>query len=308
MSAYTNTRASFALAITTLACFLCSVLLLRRINEEQGTKLVRESLYISSPAALKRMSLGYTGLMADIYWTRAVQYFGSHHRRSAEEYNLLAPLLDITTTLDPKLIIAYRFGATFLAEPPPQGAGQPEKAVELVQRGIANHPDDWHLYYDLGFLQAWELHDYVGAAKTFAQGAQLKNSNPLLKVLAAAYASRGGDLETSRLLWESTYQTAGNEQIRNNALQHLQSMDSDRTVTELERRVAMYRERFGQSPSSFAQLISAGLLPGIPLDPTGQPYKMTPDGEIQVQDAKALPFITKGTPPGWKPKVTIPSP
>jgi hypothetical protein len=306
MTSFSDKKATIALTTTIVFCFACSVLLLRKIDVARGPGLIRESLYISSPSALKRMSLGYTGLLADIYWTRAVQYFGSHHRRSAEEYNLLYPLLDITTTLDPKLTVAYRFGATFLTEPPPQGAGQPEKAVELVKRGIERNPNDWHLYYDLGFLQAWDLHDYLAASRTFEKGSQLPNSNPALKVLAAAYASRGGDIETSRLLWRSTYETAANETIRHNALQHLQSMKADDDVSALEKAVEQYRMKTGSLPASFSDLISAGLLRGIPIDPTGRPYKLMPDGKIQVQDPDALPFITKGAPPNWKPKITIP--
>jgi len=306
MKSFSDAKATLALTVAIIICFGCSLLFLRKIDDVRGPSLIRDTLYISSPSALKRMSLGYTGLLADIYWTRAVQYFGSHHARSAEEYNLLYPLLDITTKLDPKLTVAYRFGATFLTEPPPQGAGQPEKAVELVKRGIERNPNDWHLYYDLGFLQAWDLHDYLAASKTFEQGSQLQNSNPALKVLAAAYASRGGDLETSRLLWRSTYETAANGTIRRNALQHLQSMKADDDVTALERVVEQYRMKSGALPSSFSDLISAGLLRGTPTDPIGRPYKLMPDGKIQVQDPDALPFITKGAPPNWKPKITIP--
>ena len=123
MKSFSETKVTVALAIAIIVCFGCSLLFLRKIDDVRGPSLIRDTLYISSPSALKRMSLGYTGLLADIYWTRAVQYFGSHHARSAEEYNLLYPLLDITTTLDPKLIIAYRFGAIFLEEPPPAGSG-----------------------------------------------------------------------------------------------------------------------------------------------------------------------------------------
>ena len=43
--------------------------------------------------------------------------------RGSDEYQLLYPLLDITTTLDPHFNIAYRFGAIFLSEPYPGGAG-----------------------------------------------------------------------------------------------------------------------------------------------------------------------------------------
>ena len=306
MKSFSDTKATIALTLAIVLCFGCSLFFLRKIDVVRGPGLIRDTLYISSPSALRRMSLGYTGLLADIYWTRAVQYFGSHHARSAEEYDLLYPLLDITTTLDPKLIIAYRFGSIFLEEPPPQGAGQPEKAIELVKSGIQHNPNDWRLYYDLGFLQAWKLHDYLAASKTFEEGSRLPNSNVALKVLAAAYASRGGDLETSRLLWQSAYETAANEDIRRNAFQHLQSMKADDDVTALENLAEQYRLRTGTYPTSFSDLITAGVLRGVPLDPTGQPYKLLPDGKIQVQDPKALPFISKGAPPGWKYKSGLP--
>ena len=75
----------------------------------------------------------YNALAADLYWIRAIQYYGGTKRRLAEqhvgpapppllaavattEYRLLYPLLDLTTTLDPLFNIAYRFGAIFLAE------------------------------------------------------------------------------------------------------------------------------------------------------------------------------------------------
>ncbi len=88
------------------------------------------------------MSLGYDSLLADLYWTRAVQYYGSRAGFADAKFGLLWPLLDIATTLDPKLIVAYRFGAIFLSEPPPAGAGRTDLAIELVKRGIAENPDE----------------------------------------------------------------------------------------------------------------------------------------------------------------------
>src|ERR1700733_11277951 len=77
--------------------------------------VAEDDLYISSPKVLRRLSLGYTGLLADIYWTRSVQYFGDQHHKNSTDFMLLAPLLQITTELDPKLLPAYEFGANFLA-------------------------------------------------------------------------------------------------------------------------------------------------------------------------------------------------
>ena len=62
--------------------------------------VTQEALYINSPKVLRRLSLGYTGLLADIYWTRAVQYFGTQHHKGSSDFRLLAPLLEVTTELE----------------------------------------------------------------------------------------------------------------------------------------------------------------------------------------------------------------
>ena len=85
--------------------------------------VAQEALYLRSSNVLRRLSLGYTGLLADIYWTRAVQYFGEQHHSGTGDFRLLAPLLEVTTELDPRLLPAYQFGANFLAPQPPNGAG-----------------------------------------------------------------------------------------------------------------------------------------------------------------------------------------
>ena len=261
-------------------------------------------LYIPSAKALRRMSLGYNGLMADIYWTRAVQYFGWKHKHRERDYSLLYPMLDITTQLDPQLIVAYRFGATFLAQNPPDGAGQPDKAIELVERGIQNNYDDWRLYYDLGFLQAMELHDYAAAAKAFDRGSKVPGAHPFLRVIAAAMAQHGGDLETARMMWQTTLETTDDPMIRQNAQRHLRALDVDETIPKLEETVQAYEQKTGQTPHSFLELVKAGYLKGIPTDPLGHPYKLRGDGQIEVQDPAALPFIRQGLPPGYEPLVT----
>ena len=50
-------------------------------------------------------------------------------------------------------------------------------------------------------------------------------------------------------------------------------------------------------PASFSQLVAEHWMPGLPRDPLGYPYKLMPDGRIEVFDYNKLPFITKGLPP-----------
>src|SRR5271155_3903644 len=128
------------------ACLLLSLaassLVLHHIDRLRPQATLDEVMFLSSPKVIERASLGYDGLMACIYWTRAVQYFGYRHHYFASSYNLLAPLLEITTHLDPHLVVAYEFGSSFLAPQPPFGAGQPKSAIDLLNYSIENNPDN----------------------------------------------------------------------------------------------------------------------------------------------------------------------
>src|SRR5438477_9457937 len=238
--------------ILLVICLAGSAAVLSRIDHLRTAATLEEVLLVSSPKAVKRMSLGYDGLLADIYWTRAVQYFGGRHVERASHYRLLAPLLAITTTLDPHLVVAYQFGANFLSPAPPNGAGMPDKAIELVEYGIRNNPDDWKLYYELGFIYYIDTKNYGRAADAFARGSKVPNAHPFLKVMAAQMAQHAGELETARMLWVATYQTTEDRQIRANALSHLRALRVDEEVAMLEKAVAQYGQKTGHLPPSMS--------------------------------------------------------
>jgi tetratricopeptide (TPR) repeat protein len=282
-------------------CLTASVLLLRQIDRERTGTTLEEVLYISSPTLLKRMSLGYDGLLADIYWTRAVQYFGDKLTRGSEHFDLLAPLLEITTTLDPHLLVAYEYGANFLAPKIPAGAGQPLRAIKLAEFGIRNNPNQWHLYYDLGFIYYFDLEDYASAEKAFADGAKLPRTHQIMPIMAAKMAEHAGNIQTARLMWVTTLQTTLDPNVKANAVAHLNALQVDEDVATLERLVSHYREKTGHLPQSFADLEAANLLRGIPTDPLGHTYKLMPDGRVEVRVPDDLPFIEKGTPIGYVP-------
>ena len=60
--------------------------------------------------------------------------------RGTSASSCCARSIDITTTLDPRLEIAYRYGAIFLSEPPPLGAGRPREGIEVLETGRAEPP------------------------------------------------------------------------------------------------------------------------------------------------------------------------
>src|SRR5688572_22397892 len=81
-----------------------------RIDERFGKhRAQQEVLYLWSGEQIKRMVPGFENLLADIYWLRTVQYFGGQRVYATDKrFDLLLPLVNITTTLDPRMEIAYR--------------------------------------------------------------------------------------------------------------------------------------------------------------------------------------------------------
>jgi hypothetical protein len=247
-----------------------------------------DALYWASGESLRHLSLGYEGLLADVYWTRVVQYYGRQRLAQSGRFDLLAPLLQITTTLDPQLIIAYRFGAVFLAEKPPAGAGQPLEALRLLRRGIVANPGYWRLWQDLGFIYYWDLQDYAGAARAFQTGSQRPGAQVWLKTLAAAVAAKGGELQTARLLWSEIYRNADNEQIRRSAQDHLMALAAREDLGRLNSLLVRYREHSGHPARTFRELVVAGLLPRVPVDPSGASYAINSDGQADLSPASGV--------------------
>jgi tetratricopeptide (TPR) repeat protein len=275
---------------------LVSISSLLRVIQLREHSTLAEVLFIPSAKAVKRMSLGYSGLLADLYWLRAVQYFGNHHLARAKEYDLLDPLLDITVTLDPKLEPAYRFGSIFLAQKPPQGAGRPDLAVRLVERGINEFPDDWRQYFNLGFIHYMDRHDYIAAAEAFERGSRLPNAHPFLRLMAARMRAQGGDRETARLLWQNIYDTYPDETMRSNAVEHLNALRYDEMIEQIQKRVELAAGELGRQPRAWQEVVQTGFLRGIPLDPKGRPFILMPDGRVQYSRPDDFPFVQLGLP------------
>src|SRR5262249_29820623 len=155
----------------------------------------------------KALSLEYAPLMAAFYWTGAVQYYGNRSLEHGTNFQSLWPLLNVATTLDPSLMPAYRFGSTFLAEPAPRGAGEPWRAIELLERGIEANPDAWRLYQDMGYVYYFQLKDYKKASDAFLKGSEIPGAMIWMKIMAARIAERGENNDTSAFLWKQIYDT-----------------------------------------------------------------------------------------------------
>ena len=264
-----------------------------------------DAMYLRSATAVRRLSGAYTPLAADGYWIRALQYYGGTKQRLQEQawipepppmlaaptpddYSLLYPMLDLATSLDPRFTVAYRFGAVFLAEPRPRGAGRPDLAVALLEKGIRAQPDKWEYMEDAGFVHYWYQHNYRAAADWFQKASDVPGAPWWLRSLAATTIAQGGDRRSSRVMWEAIRQSAEIDWLRQDAERRLLQLQALDDIDNLQRAVDAFVRSSGQPPADWLTLVRARVIRGVPLDPTRTPYELTGQGRVHLAASSPL--------------------
>lgn len=270
---------------------LGAVALLQSARDRVGALAApdRRAIGYPSAAVLDRLVLGFDALAADLYWVRAVQHYGSTRLSTApdKQYDQLYPSLDLATSLDPRFIGAYLFGAVFLAEPPPGGPGRPDLAVALLQKGLRAAPERWELAQALGFVHYWWLQDYEEAAAWFARAAAVPDAPPWLAPLAATTLAEGGRRDSSRLLWGQIAASAESGWFRAEAHRRLQQLDAMDEVDRLQQMVDGFRARHGYPPDDWEALRAGNTPAAAPRDPTGTPYLLA-NGVVELDPGSRL--------------------
>jgi len=169
-----------------------------------------------------------------------------------------------------------------LSEPSPRGAGHPELGIALLERGIQANPDYWRFYEDLGFIYYFELKDYVKASAAFEEGSKDPDAQIWMKIMAAKIAAEGESLSTSIFLWKEVYETAKDPLVKENALTHLRLLRAEQDCKQLDALSDEFQKRTNRRPVRMNELIQAGLLPQLPVDPLGYPYVFGPDGKAAL--------------------------
>jgi len=261
----------------------------RHVNiEREAMHQEQDEVLVRSPRLMKMMTLEYSPLIADIYWTRAVQYYGG--KRLGQDTNLesLWPLLDVATTLDPNLLPAYRFGATFLGEPEPRGAGRPDLAVKLLERGMQANPDAWRLNQDLGNIYYLELKDFPKACQAYLDGSKKPGAASWMKIMAARFLEKGDSREIASLLWAEVLESSNDQTIKENARINLELLKSDEDIDQLNEITVRFSRKVGRPPRSIREMIQAGFIGGEPQDPAGHPYVIGADGTAAISEKSPL--------------------
>lgn len=284
------------LTFVIVVCFAAVFALSRYMDVNRppaDPNLEEEKLYVTGNAA-KRMSLGFDGLVADYYWMRSLQYLGKkliNHKGDVNidhleslNIDLLYPLLDNATTLDPQFMRAYEYGAIVLP------AINQADAIKLVKKGIAENPDRWELYHHLGFIY-WKSGDYKLASKTYSEGAKISGAPKWMQIMSARIEAEGGSRDTAREMFKAMFNESNDQNIKELAARRLLQIESFDERDAIQQAIGNFYKRVNRCPETWRELnaeLRAATLPngrklqlgtnGSPIDPSDAPYLLINNG------------------------------
>ena len=103
-------------------------------------------------------------------------------------------------------------------------------------------------------------------------------------------------MDTAKQLWQQQLENSTREDVKDNARNHLASIQVDEDLWTLEFFLGKYEEIHGAKAAHLEELVRAGFLKFVPRDPSGVPYQYDPaTGEVHLSpDSKvhylALPY------------------
>lgn len=238
-------------------------------------ELIGELMYFPSGIALRAVSMGLYGPLADLVWLRFIQYYGEH-RLTDTKFELMYHILDILTTLDHRFHFAYSLGSLMLTH----DAERPDQARQLLRKGIYANPDDWRLPFVYAFINYVFLNEYSTAQTYFRIAANKPNAPDRPKRWYAFVTyMKIGDLKTSLALWIDLYNTTDNQEEKAIAEIYIMSIKMQLDIEYLNDKVAQFKRQFGHMPSSLNQLVRTGIIDSLPEEPHGEKYLLR-DGRV----------------------------
>jgi len=270
-----------------IAAGLLSVVLLTKFMDQHrplsDPTLEEESLYLNGNTA-RRISLGFNGLVADWYWMRSLQYVGgkilktpgnlSFDNLGSLNLQLLAPLLDTATTLDPQFLEPYEYAAIVLP------TVNVDEAIRITRKGIEANPSEWRLYQHLGYIY-WQKGDYQTSSEVYGTGAQNPDAPPWMLAMKARMAAEGGSRGTAREIFSRMLEESSDPNVKKMARGRLLQLTATDQKDLIAKVLIAYVNKNGSCPRNW-QAIAPTLnamkfnldRTGTPIDPAGYPYHL----------------------------------
>lgn len=220
-------------------------------------------------------SFGFRNLLADLAWLQAVQVAGARQMTHAD-FDRLSRWVNVVADLDERFVVPYLLGGLVLSESTPHAGA----ALKILSRGMGQFPSDWRFPFYAGYIRYFVLNDPAGGGEEMARSSRLPGAPVYLPRLAARMLAEGRAPDTALDLLSQMIAGETDPGRRGALERRYAEVLVERDIQRLEDAVSAYRARYGEIPGTPADLVRAGILASLPVDPGGGSYRIAPDGSV----------------------------
>ena len=283
------TRLNGYAKIAVLGLLLALVALLQL--EYDATKIILPASVTptASPFMVRLIDMGFHPAVASFLWATTMPEILDLFNKKTEYFSDLA----FVNAVDPKMSYPYAFSVLTLPAVPKTADPQAiEQADAIGKLGLANADADWRIPY----YMATNAFLYAKNNQAAMQYYNIAAETPGIPQYAERFALNFG-IETNQRqkveeLWQTIKDSTNDPDAQARAqayIDHLQDFDY------LDAASKQYKIRFGAYPTSTVQLVRAGIIPAVPVDPFGFTFIIKSDGTSAI-DLSTLPSYISAEP------------
>lgn len=220
------------------------------------------------PELLHALFAAQQTMVADYYWVRTTEATG--RANTPEEYRDIYDYATLVADLDPDFTYLYVFAGAVI----PVNLGRErwvntEESTRILERGVQRFPRHVFLRILLAHNYSYFRKDYRAAADLLAETAKLPGAPRYLAPLATRMYAQAGAFDAGRAIAESLAESVTDPELKRLMEQRRDQMALEEELTRVDQAVAAFRARQGRLPFGLEELVVAGDLERLPVDPLG---------------------------------------
>jgi len=181
----------------------------------------------------------------------------------------LKELFHILEYLDPKFYQLYLFGSFAYTE----GLQDYEGAIDTLERGHEQFPEDWRLLSEAAFIAMYFGQDMDRALDLAERASEVPGAPGYVKRMQGQIMSRMGRYDAAISHFARLCDQGESDLQREIACNNLYRTIRERDIFVLTQHVEQFKQDFGRQPESLEELLAEGYLLEIPQDPVfEEPY------------------------------------
>jgi len=233
------------------ACAAGAVAMRGPLGEANAGRRLPGMRYVPQPRLARLLSLGHRSTTADLLWLSAIGDLSRDFGDPQRKRRWLDTVFDAITELEPTFSTVYSFGATFFTLITPD----PDRAVELLKRGVARNPRDIRLAIELAMAHYMNDKDREATLRVLSKVVDDPRCDSVTIGFYSSLLIDGREDFAALAQWDA-WLDHPNELVRETAA--LQQERAKRRIAL--RAIDEFRQLHGRPPRTRDELRGAGLM------------------------------------------------